>query len=250
MNLMRVGPGKLIFALILSGCNMKSNEQLKMENDSLRAQLIKKDQAMQVMNDISALIDSIDVARNVLRAEMVKGIPLSNYSERMDGILMYVKTSEDKIDELQHALKTINNENSGYAMMIGALKNELYSATAEIEILQEQVETVAKKNNELITLMRLQEAELNKNQGEIAASQQELTLFENRIHELMLKANISEADAYFARGEAVYEAAKRTKLAPRKRKETLREALELYKKSFSLGKKDAQARIDELSKKI
>jgi hypothetical protein len=48
----------------------------------------------------------------------------------------------------------------------------------------------------------------------------------------------------------VEEAANRTKLAPRKKKETLKEAIELYKKALSLGKQEAQARIAELEKKI
>ena len=37
----------------------------------------------------------------------------------------------------------------------------------------------------------------------------------------MKKAQMSEADSYFALGEALEEAAKRTKLAPKKKKETL-----------------------------
>ena len=61
---------------------------------------------------------------------------------------------------------------------------------------------------------------------------------------------MSEADSYMARGEAIEEAANRTKLAPRKKKETYREALELYKKALSLGSDKAQAKITALEKKI
>ena len=53
-----------------------------------------------------------------------------------------------------------------------------------------------------------------------------------------------------ARAQAVEEAANRTKLAPRKKKDTYKEALELYKKSVSLGKAEAQAKVDELEKKL
>jgi len=48
----------------------------------------------------------------------------------------------------------------------------------------------------------------------------------------------------------VEEAANRTKLAPKKKKETYKEAIELYKKALSLGKTEAQAKIDALNKKI
>jgi hypothetical protein len=48
----------------------------------------------------------------------------------------------------------------------------------------------------------------------------------------------------------VEETANRTKLAPKKKKASYEEAIQLYKKSLSLGKKEAQARITELEKKI
>ena len=75
-------------------------------------------------------------------------------------------------------------------------------------------------------------------------------MIEAKIQELMIASKVSEADSYYARAQAVEEAANRTKLAPKKKKETLKEAIELYKKSLSLGKEEAQAKITELEKKI
>ena len=66
----------------------------------------------------------------------------------------------------------------------------------------------------------------------------------------MIQSKMSEGDSYFARGAAVEEAANRTKLAPRKKKDTLKEALELYKKALSLGNDKAQAKVDELEKRV
>jgi hypothetical protein len=54
----------------------------------------------------------------------------------------------------------------------------------------------------------------------------------------------------YAQGQALEIAAARTKLAPRKKKETQREALELYKQSYSLGKQEAKFKIDELEKVV
>jgi hypothetical protein len=48
----------------------------------------------------------------------------------------------------------------------------------------------------------------------------------------------------------VEEAANRTKLAPRKKKETYKEAIELYKKALSMGKQEAQDKITALEKKV
>jgi hypothetical protein len=49
---------------------------------------------------------------------------------------------------------------------------------------------------------------------------------------------------------AVEETANRTHFAPRKKKNTMREALELYKQAQVFGKDEAQAKIDELEKRL
>ncbi len=102
--------------------------------------------------------------------------------------------------------------------------------------MQEQVEKYRNENQNLITTVGMQEAELTDKQSQIETKTQELALIEARVQELMIQGKMSEADAYYARAQAVEEAANRTKLAPRKKKETLREAVELYKKALSLGK--------------
>jgi hypothetical protein len=96
----------------------------------------------------------------------------------------------------------------------------------------------------------MQEAELTDKSIEIETKTQELALIEARVQELMIQSKMTEADAYYARGQAVEEAAARTKLAPRKKKETLREAVELYKKALSLGKTEAEEKITALESKL
>ena len=116
--------------------------------------------------------------------------------------------------------------------------------------LNEHVDQLRNENQNLITTVGLQEAELSDKEAQIIIKQQELALIEAKIQELMIASKVSEADSYFARAQAVEEAANRTKLAPKKKKETLQEAIELYKKSLSLGKQEAEAKIAELEKKI
>ena len=130
------------------------------------------------------------------------------------------------------------------------MKADLEAKNVEIGKLQELVATMGNENRNLITTVGLQEAELNDKEEQIITKQQELALIEAKIQELMISSKVSEADSYFARAQAVEEAANRTKLAPKKKKETLREAVELYKKALSLGKQEAQEKITELEKKI
>jgi len=69
-----------------------------------------------------------------------------------------------------------------------------------------------------------------------------------KVEEINTANQASQADLYFAQAQALETAAVRTKFAPKKKKETQREALELYKLSLSLGKSEAQQKIDELTK--
>src|SRR5690606_9113046 len=173
-----------------------------------------------------------------------------DYASRMKDINNYVKDTERKIDDLEKTLSSSKANARSYAKTIQKLKADLEAKTQEIVGLQEQVEKYRNENQNLITTVGMQEAELIDKQSEIEAKTQELALIEARVQELMIQSKMSEADAYFARAAAVEEAANRTKLAPKKKKETLREAIELYKKSLSLGKAEAQARIEELEKRI
>src|SRR5690606_14603178 len=133
---------------------------------------------------------------------------------------------------------------------IGRLRKDLKGKTEEIAVLQEQVVKFRGENENLIQTVDLQEAMLEDKESELFTKQQELALIDARIQELMIQSKMTEADAYFARAAAVEEAANRTRLAPRKKKETLAEAVELYKKALSLGKEEAQAKIEELEGRI
>jgi len=61
---------------------------------------------------------------------------------------------------------------------------------------------------------------------------------------------IKVASLYFEQAQALETAADRTKFAPHKKKETRREALELYRLSYSLGNMNAEVKIKELEKKL
>jgi hypothetical protein len=87
-------------------------------------------------------------------------------------------------------------------------------------------------------------------QNKIEQKQEELAILDAKVKEMVGTFKMTEADAYYARAQAVEEAANRTKLAPRKKKETYKEALELYKKALSLGKKEASRNIKKLEAKL
>ena len=78
----------------------------------------------------------------------------------------------------------------------------------------------------------------------------DIAALETKVKDISTQSTTTQADLLYAQGQALETAAARTKLAPRKKKDTQREALELYKLSYSLGKQEAKAKIDELEKVV
>ena len=241
----------LIAVFFLASCGVKEeNEKLIMENEDLQAELTRAQLAVSTLEEVGSLIDSIDKARNVLKLELEAGTNYEDYLERMEDINEYISDTEAKITELEIELNKSSSKSQAYVRTISRLKKDLASKTKEIASLQVSVENFKKENTNLINMVDLQETEIIDLEVEIALKMEELNLIENKVMEIMKKAQVSEADSYFALGEAMEEAARRTKLAPKKRKETYKEAIEIYKKALAFGREDAQAKIDELEKKI
>lgn len=236
-------------AVALAGCGGQS-DKLQSQVDSLRAELQTSQQFSQTLQEVGTLMDSIDANRQLLRVNMVEGTTYADYTSRMKDINNYVKDTQRKIEDLEKSLKKSKGNVNAYAATIKKLKSELESKNEEIAKLQELVANMTDENKNLITTIGLQEAELNDKSAQIEAKKQELALLEEKIQQVQLQSKVSEADSYFARAQAIEEAGNHTKLAPKKKKETYREAIELYKKALSLGKADAQAKIDELEKKV
>lgn len=245
---------KLIFCLpvaaMLVGCGSQEKEQMQARIDSLQTELQASQKMAKTLTEVGVLLDSIDASRQLLRVNMVEGTTYDDYQERMKEINGFIRDSQRKIEDLEKSLSKSKANEGAFAKNIRALKEQLRAETTKVAELQEQVEKYRNENENLITTVGMQEKELVDKQTEIEQKNEELAYIETRIQELMIQSKVSEADAYFARAQAVEEAANRTRLAPKKKKETLREAVELYKKALSLGKEEAQAKIDELEKRI
>ncbi|MFN6090583.1 MAG: hypothetical protein ACK47E_17695 [Cyclobacteriaceae bacterium] len=235
--------------MIMASCGGNS-EKLQSQVDSLRTELQTSQQFATTLQEVGVLMDSIDANRQLLRVNMVEGTTYDNYKSRMKDINNYVKDTQNKISELEKSLKKSKGNANAFAATIKKLRADLEERNKEIAALNEQVDLLKNENQNLITTVGLQEAELTDKESQIVAKQQELALIEARIQEMMVQSKMSEADSYFARAQAIEEAANRTKLAPRKKKDTYKEAIELYKKALSLGKQEAQAKIAALEKKI
>lgn len=242
----------LFTALIVAfSCVPKSEkEQVDMENEELKAELARAQMAVSTLEEVGTLMDSIDKARNVLKLELEAGTNYEDYLQRMNDINNYVTDTEAKIDQLEEELNKSSTKNQSYIRTISRLKREVGIKAKEIEGLHVSVEKYKKENTTLLNAVEIQEAEIVDLSEEIELKMEELEFIEVRVQEMMKSAQMTEADSYYALGEALEEAAKRTKLAPKKKKETYREAIEYYKKSLAFGREDAQEKIEALEQKI
>lgn len=239
----------MLVAVMFMSCGGES-EKLQVTIDSLSRELEQSKLVANTLQDVGIMMDSIDANRQLLKINMIEGTSYTDYKARMSDINDYVKESQKKIEDLEKALKGSRGTSNAYASTIKKLRADLESRNKEILDLQAQVDTYRNENQNLIQTVTLQEAELSDKENKILEKEQELALIEARIQELMLQSKMSEGDSYYARGEAIEEAANRTKLAPKKKKETYREALEMFKKALSLGVGKAQAKITELEGKV
>jgi chromosome segregation ATPase len=240
----------VLIALVFVNCSKEAENKLQLKLDSLQNELETSQRLAQTLTEVGVLMDSIDANRQVLRMNMMEGTTFDNYTNRMEDLNKYVKDTEKKIGDLEKELKKSKSNTNYFAVLVKNLKAEVEKKNLEIALLSDMVEKYQADNENLVKVNEMQEAELISQEEALAAKQQELALIEARIQELMIQSKVSEAEQWFARGVAVEQAAAKIKLAPRKRKETLKEALEYYKKSLSLGHEPAKAKIDALGKEL
>lgn len=239
-----------VLATAMMACDTQEKAKLKSEVDSLRNELQTSQRMAQTLQDVGTLMDSIDANRQLLRVNMVEGTTYDNYTARMKDLNNYVRETEDKISDLESQLKKSKGSANALSSIIKKLKAELVTKSQEVLLLQEEAEKVRNENQNLSETIRLQEEELTSKEDEIRTKEEELAASENKIQEMILNQKLTEADAYFKQAQAVEETANRTKLAPKKKKASIRQAIDLYKKALSLGKQEAQAKITELEGKL
>lgn len=239
--------GITLVVAILSGCGVKEREKLQSDVDSLKVELSERDQAITTLQEVGMLLDSIDANRASLRVSMVEGTNSADYAARLKNIHNYVNQTETKIVSLEKSLK---ESNSKYAATIKRLRKELVDANTQLAVLQEEGMKLRNEKGVLISQAAQKDSVINEREQFIKVKEAELVTKEAEARVMSANARLEKADLYYGKAEALELVAKRTQFAPRKKKETKREALELYKIALSLGKEEAQLKIDALEKEL
>lgn len=238
--------GLPLIALLFSSCENKEKIRLQSQVDSLRTELQVSQQTNKELEEVGVLIDSIDASRQLLRADVVEGTSYKDYKNRLVSINNHIKETQSKIAELE---KTVKKNNASLST-IKRLRADLEARTAQITALTEEIEKMRGENASLTRNLTNRDSLITVNSETIKMREQDVANLETKVEETTNSARTTQADLYFAQAQALETAADRTKFAPRKKKETQREALELYKLSLSLGKQEAQQKIEELEKEV
>lgn len=243
-----------LLALSLFSCNMEEIKQLKMENEQLKASLGESNEASEAMNlqmnSIDALLDSIESAEESLTLSLAEGTNYDDYNERLRAVQSYIENSKEQVEKLEKNLSKALSKNSFFIRQIKKLKEDIADRESNIIKLSEQVEEFREENAALIKTVDLQKGEILAQERLIKDKKRELAEIEARVDLMKKDAKKAEADSYFAQAEINEQLAQKTKLAPKKKKQHLQDAYDLYKKAFEAGKSEAYNKMEELEEQI
>ncbi|MBL7870459.1 MAG: hypothetical protein JNM78_02520 [Cyclobacteriaceae bacterium] len=246
MNAIKTLVLSLGVAAAMLSCDTKEKEKLQSKIDSLSAELNSSQRVAAQLKEVDVLIDSIDFSRNVLRTNVVEGTSYNNYASRLKDINKHIKDTQTKIEELEKTSKKV----PGLTSSIRKLKNDLELRSQEIAALQLEVSKMRSENKSMMTAIARKDSTLMAKNDVIKVKETDIASLETLMRDATDKNRIAMADLYYKQAMALEEVADRTNFAPRKKKEALREAVELYKISLSLGKEEAQDKINTIEKEL
>ena len=233
-------------AATLFSCDTKEKERLQARIDSLNTELSASNKIAEQLKEVDVLIDSIDLSRRVLRANVVEGTSYDNYASRLKDINKHIKDTQLKITELEKSSKN----SKALSSSIKRLKTDLELRAQEIAALQMEVSKVRSENESMAIAITKKDSTLLAKEDVIKVREADIVKFEASMRDSTEKNRIAMADLYYNQAKALEIVADRTNFAPRKKKQAMREAVELYKISLSLGKKEAQERISALEEDL
>lgn len=238
----------VMLAGLVMGCDSRKMETAQHTIDSLNAIVKSNNEMNRTLSDIGMLMDSIDANRKVLRTNMIEGVRYNAYVKRMAEINRYVRKTERKLAALQKSLR--KKQNAAFSATVKRLQANLDLRTHELDAMREQLKRYKLENEELISTVGLQKAEIQDKLDQLRIKQEETAQLQAQVDQLILQSKLDQGEALYAQAAAVEETARRTKFAPKKRRSSTRQALELYKQALQYGKAEAQGRIDALEKGI
>ena len=219
--------------LSLCACQNKKYSEVTAENDSLRQQIEYRNNMLIAMDEINTIADSI----MNMHGTKVDSVQYRKYFDRIAFLHQSVMISRQKIAEVKEELNSSRDEAMAYNMMVIALQDEVSIRDGEIIDQEKQIRGQVKSHRGNMAML----------EKAIAEKDQELLKLQRAMEEIK---RLNAAESYFIKAQRLEDKARKMIFAQRKKKENLREALELYQQSLLLGKAEAAPKIASLKKMI
>lgn len=227
--------------ILLSSCQSgdnRENERLERKLDSVNQELVETRQALMDSQQVRALLDSIDVSRKVSSVPMNGNADSENDISRLNDINEYVKDINIKMDQMEKSIKYVNT----MAASILALQADIEVRTQKIAKLEAEAKRVPEQSRNTSIVLQRKDSTLA---ALVKSCQQDIIVLQRAMEEVHEKNNYATAELYYKQAEVLSAMAKNVSNSA-KRKVVQREALEMYKISLSLGKKEAKQKISAM----
>ena len=223
----------ILILLFLLACDSKKIVEVRTENDSLQYELEYRNNILIAMNEVNEIADSI---LNV-HGEGSNDHRYQEYLKRIQYLHEVLMVSKQKVGYLNQKLGRSQEEAGAYNLMVMALQDEV--SLRDDEISGQQKQMLGARSTYHKNISELERA--------IAQKDKELMLLQSAIEEIK---RVNAAESFFVKAQRLEEKGRRIIFAPRKKRENFREALELYQRSYLLGKAEAGPKITALKKLI
>lgn len=241
MNVGNLNKFILAALLIVSACQNNNdtaeNKKLERQLDSVNQELETTRQALMDAQQVKALLDSIDASRKVTVTPVSNNGEANNMS-RLNDLNEYVKDINLKMDQMEKSIKYVNT----MAASILKLQADIEARTQKIAKLEAEAKKRPTTDNSASVVIQRRDSTLA---AFVKNCQQDIITLQKTMEEVHQKNNLATAEIYFKQAETLAAIAKNVGSSA-KRDLVKREALEMYKISRSLGKKDAQQKISAL----
>jgi chromosome segregation ATPase len=224
-----------LILLTLMACQSSENERLARKLDSVSTELEVTRGVLMDSQQVKALLDSIDASRRVTNT---LGTDAQNNLTRLNDINEYIKDINIKIDQMEKSIKYVNT----MAASILTLQADIEARTQKIAKLEADVKKISTKDKTIMLTVQRKDSTLAEF---IKSCQADLAVLQKAMEDVHAKNSKATADLYFKQAEALT-AISQNVSSSSKKKTVKHEALELYKISLSLGKREAQERINAL----
>lgn len=237
-----IGAAFFCAATLLAACQNNEKEELEGKLDSVNRELEITKQALLDARQVEILLDSIDASRRVTNTVVMKDASTRNNLARLSDINSYVKDINLKMDQMEKSIRYVNT----MAASILKLQADVEARSLKISKLEAEASEINKNNKNFIQTIQQKDSTLA---AFVANCQKDVATLQSIMEEIHAKNNIATANIYFKQAESLASMASSLKPAS-KRKFVQQEALEMYKMSLSLGKKEAQQKIAYLETQL